>query len=202
MSGFFAAFLEQAGNRLLRLDPETLRRLAEFDGKTICLRLRAVDGAQAQAWYVLPSAAGVRLLSQYDGEPDVTISASAAVFARLLLGDAVPQAAGEMQLSGDIALGQRFQRVLREIDLDWEEELAQRIGDVMAHQVGNAARALRAWRRQAHATLVSDISEYLQEEARLLAVRHRVEDFLSAVDTLRADVDRLEKRIDRLQAPA
>ena len=44
----------------------------------------------------------------------------------------------------------------------------------------------------------ADLREYLQEESRLLAPRPQVEGFLRAVDGLRADTDRLEKRLERL----
>jgi len=47
-------------------------------------------------------------------------------------------------------------------------------------------------------TLGQDVTEYLQEESRLLARRDRVEVFLRAVDELRAAADRLEKRVERL----
>jgi ubiquinone biosynthesis protein UbiJ len=45
-----------------------------------------------------------------------------------------------------------------------------------------------------------DVSEYLQEESRLLPTRHEVEAYLNAVDALRASADRLEQRVARLHA--
>ena len=41
--------------------------------------------------------------------------------------------------------------------------------------------------------------KYFQEEIRVLAPPVRVEEFLRAVDTLRADADRLQKRLERLE---
>jgi ubiquinone biosynthesis protein UbiJ len=43
------------------------------------------------------------------------------------------------------------------------------------------------------------LSEYLREEAQLLPDKIQIEDYMQAVDRLRADCDRLEARIKRLQ---
>ncbi len=185
--------IEDLGNRLLRLDPETLARLGELHGKVI--RLEFVG--PAKTLYILPSEAGLRLLATHDAAPDVTLRGEPAVFARLAFSGATTRA-GELQISGDLELGQRFQRALRGIDIDWEEHLAHRVGDVLAHELGRAARRARAWQAQAQRTLGMDVSEYLQEESRLLPTRREVEAFLDAVDALRAGADRLEQRVARL----
>jgi ubiquinone biosynthesis protein UbiJ len=44
-------------------------------------------------------------------------------------------------------------------------------------------------------------AEYWTEEQPLIASRVKIEDFISGVARLRDDVERLEKRIDRLGKP-
>jgi ubiquinone biosynthesis protein UbiJ len=44
-----------------------------------------------------------------------------------------------------------------------------------------------------------NVSDYLKEESLILPDQSQVNNFLSAVDTLRADTDRLEARIARLK---
>jgi ubiquinone biosynthesis protein UbiJ len=107
--------------------------------------------------------------------------------------------AGELEIEGDAALGQRLQRILGNLDLDWEEPLARLFGDPLGHELGRTARAVFAWHRQALQTFGLNTAEYLQEEARLLPVRYEVEEFLNGVDGVRADVDRLAARIRRLK---
>ena len=190
------AVLEDAINRLLRLDPDTLARLGEFDGKCIGLRLAGDD--RDLEFFLFPSAAGFRVRATHDTAPDVTIRGDVPVFTRLVFGGSPTTRAGELQISGDIDLGQDFQRILRALDIDWEERTAHVVGDVAAHQLGRVARGLRAWARQSGEYLRQDVREYLQEESRLLAKRESVDRFLGAVDTLRADADRLEQRLTRL----
>jgi ubiquinone biosynthesis protein UbiJ len=185
-------------NRLLRLDPDTLTRLGELEGKVIRLRLGAADPVEI---FVLPSSAGVSLRGRHDDAPDVTLAGDIPVFTKLALRRVVPDfvADGEVQISGDIDLGQRFQRLLEKIDIDWEEPAARVLGDVAAHRLGNALRHLCGWARRSLHVLGEDTAEYLQEESRLLPSRSRAEAFQQAVETLRREAERLESRLERLR---
>jgi ubiquinone biosynthesis protein UbiJ len=184
-------------NRALRLDPDTLARLAELEGKVI--RLRTAGDSPFEI-FVLPDASGLRLRRQHDREPDVTLTGDIPVIFRFALRRFVPDvvAAGEVQISGDIHLGQRFQRLLEQADIDWEEQAARAFGDVPAHQLGNALRDLGGWSRQVLHTLQQDLGEYLQEESRLLPVRPRAGTFRHSVETLERDLESLEQRLARL----
>lgn len=200
-SSAFTAVAEEVTNRFLRLDPDTLRRLGDIENKVICVRLKTASSDHQPEYYFFPSEGGLQFRTQYDGSADVTISGNLPAFMRMVLGQRAKGAFanGEMQISGDLELGQRFQDILKKLDIDWEEITSHYVGDTVAHQIGNLVRGVRDWRRQAHDTLRQDAAEYLQEEARLLPRKEHVDEFMSAVDTLRADVDRMEKRIQRLQ---
>jgi ubiquinone biosynthesis protein UbiJ len=188
------SFISGVTNRVLRLDPETLQRLGEMDGKVI--RLDLGDAAQAFTIFVMPSARGLRFKREHDAAADVTLRGTVPVFARLAR---TGIAAGELQISGDIDLGSRFKRILEDIDLDWEEPLSRVVGDVVAHRIGQTLRSAVGWGKEAADHLARDTVEYFQEESRLLAPRVRVEEFLKAVDTLRLDAERMQKRIERLE---
>ncbi|MBI3898132.1 MAG: SCP2 sterol-binding domain-containing protein [Gammaproteobacteria bacterium] len=185
---------EAAINRALHLDPEATRRFGELHGKAILLEI--ADEHTPLRLYVLPTASGVGLQREYDRTPDVTISGTREIFMKQLLRG--PTVSGELTIRGDIELGQRFQRIVSSLDPDWEEGLARVIGDIPAHQLGRFARGFRQWGVRAAQTLGVDAAEYLQEEAFVLAKRERVQAFLRDVDNLRADTDRLEKRVQRL----
>jgi ubiquinone biosynthesis protein UbiJ len=195
------SLLEEIVNRALRLDPATLARLAELRGKVI--RLRTV-GDHPIDIFVLPDESGLRLCRQLDREPDVTLIGDIPVILRLAMRRVLPDvvAAGEVQISGDIDLGQRFQRLLEQAGIDWEAQAARVLGDVPAHQLGNALRDLSGWSKQALPTLRQDIAEYLQEESRLLPVRSRAGAFRRSVETLRCDLENLEERLARLRETA
>jgi ubiquinone biosynthesis protein UbiJ len=197
MSFPFLPIIEDAGNRLLRLDPETLRRLGDLDGRVICIDLRDLG----RRIYLHPSEAGFRMSDSSTQPPAVTLRGSVTVFARLgLAGPGAEVAPGDLEIEGDVALGQKMQRILQRLDLDWEEPLARLLGDPLGHAVGQGLRAAYAWHVQALKTLSADAAEYLREEVRLVPSRRELDGFFDAVDTLRADVDRLEARLRRLRS--
>jgi ubiquinone biosynthesis protein UbiJ len=192
----FTPLIEEVGNRLLRLDPETLRRLGDLQGRVVCIEFRDLG----RKIYLHPSESGFRLATECDQTPAVTLRGTLATFARLGMGaETETFKAGEFEIEGDAALGQRLQRILGNLDLDWEEPLARLFGDPLGHEIGRAARTVFAWQRQALQTFGLNAAEYFQEEARLLPVRYEVEAFLNAVDVVRADVDRLAARVQRLR---
>lgn len=188
-----AAGLETVLNPVLRLDPDTQARLAALDGKVIAIELEGLG----LTLYLLPGAQGVRVLDQYAGEPTVHIRATPLALARQWRGRGT--ASDEITIEGDAAVGREFQTALARLDIDWEEQLSRLLGDAAAHQVGRFWREFQAWGRQTGDLLGCNTGEYLQRELQLLPPHPMVEQFLSAVDTLREDADRLAARIERLR---
>jgi len=191
------AGLEITLNRYLALDPETLSRLAGMTGKLIAVELRGVG----ITLYMAPHSGGIQLLREFDGSADAVISGTPMALARVGIGEERSLLfAGEVEIRGDVTLGQRFESVLRELDIDWEEQLSHLVGDAAAHQVGNLVRDALQWGAKSVDTFGRDVTEYLQEESRYLPQRDEVNKFLAAVDVLRNDVERLEARVKRLHS--
>jgi len=195
MSFTLLPFIEDAGNRLLRLDPETLKRLGDLEGRVVCVEFLDLG----RRFYLEPSEAGFRLTAEHATPPGVTLRGNLSAFIRLGLDpERRGPAPGDLDIQGDVALGQKMQVILMDLDLDWEEPLARLFGDPAGHALARALRGVHAWQVQAFKTFGINAAEYLQEETRLLPVRAEVEAFLDAVDVLRADVDRLVARVQRL----
>lgn len=196
LPAMLASNLESAFNRYLAMDPDAGIRLQPLDGRTIALELRGFDLVVC-----LRVAAGrVSVLPEPDTEADTTLRGTPLGFARLGLGDdsTAPLFSGDVSITGDVEAGQAFKAMLDELDIDWEEQLAGITGDMVAHQLGNAARSAGNWLRQGRTTLEQDLGEYLQEELRVVPTRIEIENFIADVDRLRMDLERLEARIRRL----
>jgi ubiquinone biosynthesis protein UbiJ len=191
------AGIEEVLNRLLRLDAESSARLAALGGKVVEIRVAAPE----LRLYVSAADAGLRIEAQAPRAPDAVISGPLFTLLRSGLGreSAERPAAGQIDISGDTDAAKALQALLWDLDIDWEEQLSRAVGDVVAHQVGNAARDLKQWLSQSRETIEHSLSEYLREEAELLSSHHAVETFGAAVDALRADADRLAQRIERLE---
>ena len=118
------------------------------------------------------------------------------------LAGATPQTAlrsGAVHIEGDAEVAQTFSELLQHARPDLEEELSRVVGDVMAHQVGNAARSALAFGRRAADTFAQNVAEYLQEEGRDLPTRIEADEFITAVDKLRDDVERFDARLAHLE---
>ncbi|WP_303906811.1 ubiquinone biosynthesis accessory factor UbiJ [Thiohalomonas denitrificans] len=189
------AGLEQAMNAIIALDPDTQRRLSRLEGRVVAIELRGTG----LSLFAVPGKAGLRLMGHHD-KPDATLRGSPLALLRMGVGgDTQGLFAGDVQIEGDVEIGQRFKHILDAMEIDWEEHLSSLTGDIIAHQVGNVFRSLASWRQTASDTLVRDTGEYIQEELQMLPGRGEVDHFMDEVDTLRTDVDRLEARIRRLQ---
>ncbi len=188
--------LEAVINRCLRLDPETWAGLAQLDGRLLAVELRGLD----LTVYIRATAEGLRIGRHNPEAPQTVIKGSPVTLLQMLLSkdreSGLPQG---LEIAGDVETAQRFQTLLGGLEIDWEEQLSRIVGDLAAHQAGNALRALRHVCREARADLEQDTVEYLREEQALLPYRDEVEDFLAAVDTLRDDTERLALRVARLQ---
>lgn len=196
LGSLIAPVLETTLNRYLSLDSEAAERLRTISGKLIALEIKAPNATLL----VQPLENTVRIGEYIGGAPDVVISGSPLALARLGLSRNMGTGTlGKyIQMRGDVEVGRVFQEALAGVEIDWEELLAARIGDIPAHQAANAVRGLTAGLTNAVDKLRMDLSEYLQEEAQIVPTRIEVEQFMDEVDCLRADIERLEARIERL----
>ncbi len=191
--------LQSIGNRLLEFDSDTRTRLGRLTGKSVRLEL---TGVSIPLFFQIEDA-GIRVLDAWEGPIHLTLRGSPMAFARIsmLSRDAEIMESG-VQIEGDAALAQQFANLLKQVDIDWEEWLSQYLGDIAAHQVGNGIRDLSHWARATAATFEQNLTEYLIEEAKVLAPAHQVQAFINSVDLIRADVERLEQRVRRLSEGA
>ncbi len=162
---------------------------------TVAVRVRDT----ALAMYFTISDSAVALSADSEKEPELVITGSLLTLARMA-GTSGEQAIrnGTLDLTGDMETAQAFHALLMFAALDIEEELSGFVGDVAAHRLGEVARGVRDWARDARSLMASNVREYLQEESRDVPSRYEVERFASQVDSLRDDVERLAARLDRI----
>lgn len=192
-------------NRYLRFDTEFAEMLAPLAGRVVAVEL---TGAGIELEVTLEAGAvQVRVprrpggaQAQEAAAADVTIRGTPFALLRLARegGDDVT-AGGTVRVTGDIETAQRLARALSRVDPDFEEMLARVLGDAAARQVGRGVRGLRSLAYASARTMARDIGEFLTEESRLTPGVKELEAFAAGVETLRDDVARLEKRIERVE---
>ncbi len=190
--------METGLNQLFAMDPETFKRLESFKGKIVAFHMTDIG----QTLYFFPDDQGIQIVSHYEGEADTVISGSLLAFARMAIADEKSKTSavfkGDISINGDIALGQHFQSLFKQLDIDWEEHLSHITGDVLAHSLGNMARGFLGWGKETLNSLSLDVSEYLQYETRDIASGPEINHFNTQIDKIRSDIDRAEARVNRL----
>lgn len=183
-------------NRNIRESTPARESCEQLSGTIVAIRVRDT----ALAAYFVVSDDALDVVASTDEEPDVIICGSLITLARMAgeSGEAAVRD-GSLDLTGDVDLANQFQQLLSFAKPDLEEELSGVVGDVAAHRLGEFARGLGRWGRDARSTMGANIREYLQEESRDAPSRYEVERFSNNVNTLRDDVDRIEARLNRLQ---
>ena len=190
--------IEKLINKALSLDEETLHALAKLEGKVLAFEFSNID----LTVFLFPSINGLVINTAYTDKPDVLIKGSPTNFI-MMLASSKRGAAGmptDMQVTGDIGLGQRFQGIMQNIEIDLEEPLSKWVGDTAAYQIGELIRGTGRVAANTGKTLAMDMSEYLRFESGILPDDLLVEEFCKEVDVLREDVDRFTQRINKLEA--
>jgi len=187
-------------NRALGLSPTTQNDLARLAGKKIKLEIRDI-GLRCD---LLIGTGKIHLLEeQSDFTPDATICLTSWAAGKLAIDRFTAQTSrglpSDIEISGDTDLARRFKSALDNMQIDWEEELAQRVGDVFAQPITTNLRNLANWFRSTAETATQDIAEFLQHESRQLPLNDEAERFANDVDRLRDDTERLAARIEQLQ---
>jgi len=153
---------------------------------------------------VAPAPRGVRLMGHYEGPVTTRVRGRLTDFSELALAED-PGATlinGEVAVEGDTAPLLQLQKILGAMDIDWEAPLVDALGDVAGHQAAGMIRGTFNWGRTASAGFTRQLSEYIQEEARLTPPRLEVEDFFSDLQSLQMRVERLAARVRRAAAKA
>lgn len=197
LSAAALAALETAINGLLSLDPEGATGLTSLQGQVIAFELKGFGNRLN----FIPCDGSLQVFGTYGADPDCLLRGTPVALATLGLALAKEDAlfSGQVEIEGDIALAHRFGNLLAKLDIDWEEQLARLTGDSFAHTLGTGARSVSHWGQGSLVTLGQDLKEYLQEEGRLLPSHYELESFLTEVDRLRDDGERLAARVNRLQ---
>jgi len=187
--------LEASINLILKQDPATLKKFASLQDKVIAFEITDLE----LNLFLFPHNEGIQVKFLYQGKADATLQGHALAFINMSSGDATESFfSGEVRIKGDIELGQRFKRILDQLDLDWEEWLSNYTGDVIAFKASSLFRDFNAWGKNALSTLELDAREYIQEEGQLSPHSSELEDFANDINQLRDDSARLEARLSRI----
>lgn len=190
-AGLLAA-LERMLNEALQLDAVSAEKLRQLKGRW--LRIRATPLEQS---VYLCADYPLRLSLELADQPDVTVSGSPMSLLRFWQqGEPGPN----LHIAGDQSLAEGLAKVSSTLELDWESKLAELIGNLPAHFIGNRTREAQSWLHYAQQNFFQDAEEYLHHESRIIPDHEEVKLWKEDIIDLAATVTVLDNRIDKLEA--
>ena len=99
---------------------------------------------------------------------------------------------------GDLSLLADYQRLLKNLDIDWEDMLSQFTGDIIGHQTAQLIRTKFGWVKDRANSAQRLTKEFLTEELKTVPGKPELETFYRDVDELRLAADRAAARVETI----
>ena len=187
--------IELVLNTALAQDVETKAKLEQFDQRCIAITIsdlnKTINASVVQQQ--------LHLSLNSDQSADLTITGKALTLVKLG-SDPESLFSADIDINGNVQFAKQLRDLLEGFDFDWEAQLARFTGDSLAYPIAHGIRKVAIWAKNTHNSLQESTAEYLKEEVRILPDKSHINDYMAEIDRLRANSDRLEARIQRLQS--
>lgn len=186
-----ATALLPALNHLLAQEPWAARQLAAHAGKIACIDLSALQLRMEI------TSQGMVQVPPVGAAANVTIRISPADVP-LILQDR-QSAISYVKLEGDADLAHTISELGKNLRWDAEHQLSSVFGDIAGRRLAHAGKAVLENAKTTVHKINENLAEYLLEENPMLVRPERVGEFAEQVGRTRDDVERLLKRIEKLE---
>lgn len=192
--------IEFALNQFVKSDHHLQSIVQKFDDQ-----LLEIHTTSPNAFICVHFNNGIRLSAISSDDLGITATASVSAKATSLLSlllstsDSAALSNPEIEISGDAHFVHAIFQSLHNLDLRWDDILAPWLGDHSTHLAKTSSDSINQWSRQSKASVSTTLSDYLNEESRLLPARGRLEQFNDQMDELKLRIDRAKARIQRLE---
>ncbi|XOV79949.1 MAG: SCP2 domain-containing protein [Aestuariibacter sp.] len=191
--------IENGINTLLTLDPGAAQRFNKLADKQIRVSLQEIPFALRFCF----ADKVLVMAEEKDSASGSDVSIAVSVWSISTLKDSSQLTrmikSDQLQLEGDLHTAQQFSALFSELSIDWEELLAQRVGDVLAYNLVSTGKALKQKAHALHLTMQQILKDAALEEKQVAAHPLLVDAFIEDVHRINAQVDRLEQRLTQLE---
>jgi ubiquinone biosynthesis protein UbiJ len=192
-SAFEAA--EKIINAALEYDPATQRQIAALEGKLLLIESNLPPLKLA----IEATSSGIMLHSNWQDSADTTVSGS--LIAMLSLAASSDQhisfAGTGISVTGDLGFLIEINKLMRNLDVDWEGALAAIIGDIPAHLLAKQLRSSSKTAADMGRRAKSAAAEIAQEELRATPSESEYDEFSQRVRHLSTEVERAAARMNK-----
>jgi ubiquinone biosynthesis protein UbiJ len=197
--------IELAMNQLLKLDDGSQQRLKKLTGKSLQVTIKELPWPLLFSFSEQIDVRAVIILNN-DPEPapdpaDCLIELNLETLPKLKDSSQLTQLIQKKQLNliGDIHVAQTFSALLKDLDVDWEEQLSRYTGDVVAHQTFTSMRTLFDTAKSQIEKGAIELGEHLTQSDSIAVKPSEMMEFSQSVGELRSTTERLAARIALLE---
>ena len=185
--------LEKFITHTLRFDPATLAQISHVIGvlKIQCVRPRFTV-------YCFGSKQGIKLTCYCEDDAETTLKGSATALLGLLKQPKTLANSG-VELSGSVGLLQQWQKILKQVDIDWEEAISLVMGDIAGPLFADSLRKSASWAKTQSEAQQRLLKEYLTEELSLFPSKLEAQHLFDQIHELDLSTDRLAAKVDYLK---
>lgn len=195
---FFLSSIETALNKYLQCDEKSAQRLEKMAGKSVTIELLPLHILFVCSF----NDTGVTIKVNENADSAAIIKGTPLQLLGVLIDKQHRHQffADDVKIEGDAEFAQQVIFLFDHVEIDWEEQTANMIGDVPAFQASKLVKSIRSWFGKNGKAFAQDINDYLHEEAAWFPVKEELQEFFTDIDTLRMDTDRLEARLTKLRS--
>ena len=192
-----ATTVETAINNALHYDPASKQAVSKLTD-ILAIKMIAV-GLPTMTLYCQGTAGGIRIMSRCEASATTHLTGSPAALLGLLNRPGNLAGSG-VELYGDVRLLQGWQTFLDHLDIDWETCLQYYLGDIVGPITATLIGKTGQWLQHQSRYHQHQLRIYLEEELRVVPSKNEFHHFHDQVDEIILATDRLQARIQQLQA--
>ena len=178
-------------NHLLAQEPWAQAKLIAHRDKTAC-----IDAGVAQLMLTV-TGDGYLKNADENAVPAVTIHLKLSDLPLILANR--ERAVSYVRIEGDADFANAISQLSQSLRWDAEEDLGKVVGDIAATRIVSGAKSMAAAAQTTQRQLAENVAEYFLEEQPMLIRPYVMSEFSSEVVKLRDDLERLSKRIEKLE---
>jgi ubiquinone biosynthesis protein UbiJ len=192
ISAAITASIESVINTALRYDPASLQKIAQI---TDVLAIQSTT--PALTLYCHGTSDGVRIMSNCAEPPSTQLSGTPLALISLLKKPTTLANSG-VELAGSVGLLQRWQVILNELDIDWEDAISSVLGDIAGPVAAKTILGGLSWSKHQGVEQTRLLKEYVTEELKVTPSKPELKMFSEAVSEIKMDAERLQARLAQL----
>lgn len=195
LNNLLCGLLETGVNQLHQLDTSAAQKRKQLNGTIIGVSLKELN----KPLYFVISKQQVDVLSVFEGSTDCFIRISCSALHKLQDNHQLTHLikTGQLEVDGDIQLVQKFAQLLTDMEIDWEEHLSHKVGDVIAHKFCYHLKQLHQGVMGQFKTAEKQTALYITEELKLAPGGLEVAYFCEQVKTLEEKTNKLMQKFNQ-----